>query len=251
MLAASIDLDARTLGFEAGRGGAALPHRAAPRDERDVGAGALDDGPSQRKPSSVVLDRPLGEAVEPCRFEKDHRVGIADGRQQQSVGPLRRRGGHALESRHVGEKRLDALRVVLGGMDAAAGGGAQHQGTGHAAPGTGAKPGGVIRELVQGRIDEPRELDLAHRLEALRRHADRRAADEQLRQRGVANAAFAEPLEEALGGAEHASVHPDVLAEHEHVVVLLHGPDQRHVHGLDERHVSHCALPRNRHRARL
>ena len=97
----------------------------------------------------------------------------------------------------MGEKCLDALGVVLGGMDAAAGGSAQHQGAGHAAPGAGTQPRCVVRELVEGGVDEPCELDLAHGPETLRCHTDRCAADEQLRERGVEHAAFPEPFQQA------------------------------------------------------
>ena len=60
---------------------------------------------------------------------------------------------------------------------------------------------------------------------------------------GVAHAALAEAFEESFGGPEHAAVHPDVLAEHEHVGVLLHRAYQCEVHRLDERDFSHVASP--------
>ena len=70
-----------------------------------------------------------------------------------------------------------ALGVMLRRADPAAVGRAQHHRAGQPAAGAVAQPRGVVGELIDCRIDEAHELDLGHRLQPLRRQADRDAGD--------------------------------------------------------------------------
>ena len=116
------------------------------------------------------------------------------------------------EPRDVGEERLRALGVVLGGVDPAAVRGAQHQGAGEAPAGAVAQARGMVQELVEGRVDEAHELDLGDRPEPLGGHTDGHAGDEGLRERRIEHPLGPEALREPRGGAEHAAVHAHVFA---------------------------------------
>ena len=64
-------------------------------------------------------------------------------------------------------------------------------------------------------------------------HADRHAGDQAFGQRRVLHALGAEALLQAGGGAEHAAVDADVLADHDDVRIVLHLPAMRHRDGFD------------------
>ena len=81
----------------------------------------------------------------------------------------------------------------------------------------------MIHKLIDARIDEAHELDLTHRLEALRCHTNAQSADQQLGQRRVDHAFGSEPLLQPDRGAEDAAVDAYILAEHDDIGVLLHG----------------------------
>ncbi len=120
-----------------------------------------------------------------------------------------------------------------------AAGRAQHHRAGQSSLSTIAQPRGMIYKLIDARIDEAHELDLTHRLEALCRHADAQAADQQLGQRRIDHPLGPEPLLQPDRGAEDAAVDAHILAEHDDVGVLLHGACERQVDGFDQSHLSH------------
>src|ERR1700730_6217199 len=91
----------------------------------------------------------------------------------------------------------------------------------------------VIDDLVESRIEKAHELDLGHRFQAVRRHADGHARDHGLGERRVLDAVRAEPGLQARGRAEHAAIGADILADHDDGVVMLHLPAMRHRDGLD------------------
>ena len=91
----------------------------------------------------------------------------------------------------------------------------------------------VVDDLIQRRIQETHELNFRHRLQSVRRHADRHAGDRRLGQRRVLNPVRAEARLQPGGGAEHAAVRADVLADHDDRCVMLHFPAMRHCDGLD------------------
>ncbi|MNT42751.1 hypothetical protein D3C72_1791840 [compost metagenome] len=110
------------------------------------------------------------------------------------------------------EHRLRALGVMLGRVDAGPAGRAHHHRTAQPAARAVAHVAGVVEDVVDGRVDEARELDLGHRLEPHRRHADGRADDAAFGQRGVDHARLAKAGLQAHRGTEHAAVDADVLA---------------------------------------
>ena len=61
-------------------------HRGAPADQGDVAAFAQGEGRAQRQGFAVVSDRFFQQPVQPGGLQKNHRVGVADGGQQQAVG---------------------------------------------------------------------------------------------------------------------------------------------------------------------
>src|SRR5438552_539157 len=62
--------------------------------------------PGRRRPVGVTVERTV---VEPLRLEKDYRVVILDGTDQQSLGVVRVRRYHRLQAADMGEQRLRAL----------------------------------------------------------------------------------------------------------------------------------------------
>ena len=89
-----------------------LDHRA-PGDERDVAPSRSTKHRLERQSDAVVGDLLARGAVEPGRLEKHHRVGIADGGQQQAIGARRRRRDHDPQTRDMREHRLRAFGMVL------------------------------------------------------------------------------------------------------------------------------------------
>ena len=96
-------------------------------------------------------------------------------------------------------------------------------------------------QLVVGRIGEPRELDLGHRVVAGDGHADGHPHDARLGQRRVDDPLLAEPLHQPVGDPEHPAVPAHVLAQDDDLGVALHLLQQRlvdGVHHVQPRHLS-------------
>ena len=87
-----------------------------------------------------------------------------------------------------------------------------------------AQLGHLRHDLVEGRVDEPVELDLAHRPVAPNGQPDRRADDAGLGQRRVDHAAVAEVPLQTLGDAEHTAELPDVLAHEDDLGIAAPWP---------------------------
>ena len=68
---------------------------------------------------AVGLEIGAHGAVEGYRLADQHGIGIADGRQRQAVGVLRRRRRHDLHAAVVYEVGFDALRMPEPALDAA------------------------------------------------------------------------------------------------------------------------------------
>eukprot|EP01155_Anaeramoeba_flamelloides_P029910 Anaeramoba_flamelloidesa85813_30.p12 GENE.a85813_30~~a85813_30.p12 ORF type:complete len:173 (-),score=13.68 a85813_30:1941-2459(-) len=117
-------------------GGQGFADHGAPADQGDVTAFAQGEAGIQRQRLAVVLHQCLAGAVDPLGFEKDYWIVTTDCSQQQAVGPCRGRRDHDPQSRDVGEQGFGALGVVLGRMDAAAEGRAQHHRAAEPATGT-------------------------------------------------------------------------------------------------------------------
>ncbi len=159
--------------------------------------------------------------------------------EQQSIRPGRRRRTHHANAGMMRQHRFETFRVVLGRVNTAAMRHAHDERQRDAASRAMAHARHVIGDLVHGGIDESHELDFRDRLQALTGHAQRHARDHALRERRVLYAILAEFLLQAGGGAEHAAIHADVLAEHDHRRVVRHFPRVRAVDGLDHRHLRH------------
>jgi hypothetical protein len=124
-------------------------------------------------------------------------------------------------------------------MDAAGVRRADHQRAGQAPACAVAIAGGVVHHLVDAGIEEAAELDFRDRLQALRAETDRHRRDQGFGQRGVDHAVFAELVEQAERGAEHAAVAADVFAEDDDVVVARHLGFEREVDGFNKSDIGH------------
>lgn len=106
-----------------------------------------------------------------------------------------------------------------------------------AAPRAEPVPGELLRNLVEGLVQEAQELDLRHRHEPADGQPDRGTDDGPLGERGVEDPAR-EAGVQALGGSEHPSEPTDVLAEENHPVALVHGIGQCGPDGLEQSHLA-------------
>ncbi len=159
-----------------------------------------------------------------------------------SSRPYARAGEEGHTTRRPGVMRehgLQAFRVMLGGVNAAAVRHAHHQGQRNAAARAMTHAGHVVRDLIHGGVDEPHELDLRDGAQALARHADGHAGDHAFGERSVLHAILAEFFLQAGGGAEHAAIDADVFTQNHHCRVVRHFPRMRVVDGLDHRDFRH------------
>jgi len=105
-----------------------------------------------------------------------------------------------------------------------------------------AQLGGLVDELVEGRVDVVGELDLGDGLHALGGGADGEADDALLRQRRVEDALRPELGRQIHRGAEDAA-EGDVFAEKEHALVGAEGRAEGVVDRLEEVHASRGRVP--------
>jgi hypothetical protein len=113
---------------------------------------------------------------------------------------------------------------------------ADHDGHAHGALVPVGDLGELARDLVERRVDEAVELDLAHGPVAAHRQADGRADDAGLGERGVDDPARAEVALQVLGDAEDAAERADVLAHEQDLVVVLERAAEAGVEGLRHGH---------------
>ncbi len=139
----------------------------------------------------------------------------------------------------MGEHRLRTFRVMLGGVNAGAARRAQHHRAGHSPPRAIAQARRVIDDLVNRRIDEAGKLNFGDGLQPHRRHAHRDPGDAAFGQGRVDHARAAEARLQAVGGAKHAAIDADVLAEKQHLVVFAHCARERKIDGLDQSDFRH------------
>nr|GFD48867.1 hypothetical protein [Tanacetum cinerariifolium] len=85
----------------------------APTDQGDVAAFTQGETGVQRQALAIVNQGLRIHSVKPCGLQKNHRIGIVDGRKQQTVGAGGRRRDDNAQARHVGEHRFGAFAVVL------------------------------------------------------------------------------------------------------------------------------------------
>ncbi len=137
------------------------------------------------------------------------------------------------------EHRLQALRVMLRCVNAAAVRHAHDHGARQAAPGAVAHAGHVVGNLVESRVDETHELDFGDRLQSLCRHADGHSGDHAFGERRVLHAILAELLLQSRRRPEDTTVDSDVLSQHHYGRVVRHLPRVRAVDGFDHRNFGH------------
>ena len=170
--------------------------------------------------------------VQPLGLEEDDRVVGGDGGAQQPVGVGDGRGRDDVEAGGGHVVRLGGVAVVLDAADAAAVGHADGDRQRHRAPGAVAHPGDMADELLEGRVGEGVELHLDDGPQPVHGHADGRAQDARLGERGVRAAVVAELLGEPVGDPEDAAQGADVLAHDMDGRVGGHGVAQRPAEGL-------------------
>src|SRR5439155_6660194 len=144
-----------------------------------------------------------------------------------------------LEAWDVRVESLHRLRVVEAAVDAPAERRPDHDRAGVLAIGPVADARRLAHDLVEGRVDEVRELDLRDRYQPVQRGAYGDADDARLCQRGVQYACLAELAVQALGGQEHAALLADVLAQHPDPLVAIHLLVERLPDALDQGLDSH------------
>ena len=171
----------------------------------------------------------LLQPVAALRLEKDDRVVEGDRRAQQRICVRRRARRHDRQARGVRVVRLGTLGVMLDGADTAAVGDADHHRQADASPGPVAVFRDVADHLVEGRVGEAVKLHLYHRAQPVDRHADGRADDPRLRDRGVEAAVDAHLRLQTVTDPEDTAQLADVLAVDHHGVVLAHRVAQRGV----------------------
>ncbi len=131
--------------------------------------------------------------------------------------------------------------MMLDRLDPAARRRAQHHRTGQPTARARAQPRGVIEDLVDAGIGKAGELDLCHRAKALRREPDRHSGDRRLGQRRIEHALLAEKLEQPVGRAKHATVDADVLPQHQHARIVVHGALERGIDRLHQAELGHAS----------
>ena len=244
------DVDHRRLDPLAGQeigGLEGLPEQGTPAHERQVAALAHDEAAVERQGLAVVLERLLRRPVDPLGLEEDDGIRVADRREQQAVGGARRGRDDDADARDVGVERLGALGVVLGRFDAAAVGCAQHDRARQPAAGPVAQPPGMAHQLVdRGYMNPSNWNSTTGRKRCAPSPTARPAAGP--RTPGVEHPGRAEAGEQAVGGAEHAAVPADILAQHQDARVLLHRPGEA-MRIASTRLTSLMAAPRHERRA--
>ncbi len=178
-------------------------------------------------------------AVTRDRLEHEDRVVAADGAGEQPLGVRRvRRHDHG-EPRSVRVGRLDRVGVQLGGAHTAAVGRAHGDRAVEAPAAAVAQPRELAHQLVVRLHREAAELDLGQGHQAGDREPDRRADDHRLGDRHVEHAVRAEPVERAVGGAEHATVRADVLTQEHDALVARHLVEDRLADRRQHGHARH------------
>src|SRR6266852_9888401 len=132
-------------------------------------------------------------------------------------------------------------------MHSATEGRADDDGNGPVAVGAISRARGLADDLIEGGVDEVRELDLRDRYETVEGRADRNADDARLGKRHIEDACLAELCVQPVRGAEDTAFAPDVLAHDEHALVALHLLGDGRAHSLDHPHLSHPLYPSTTH----
>ena len=157
--------------------------------------------------------------VAPLGLEEDDRVVARDGLLDHAERVGRAAAGDHLQAGGVGEVRLGTLAVMLDRADAATERNPNGDRHFHGSAAAVVQLRELAHDLVEGRVDEAVELDLADRPVAAHGKADGGADDAGLGERGVDHALLAEVLLQPVGDPEDAAELADVLTHHQHPLV--------------------------------
>ena len=94
---------------------------------------------------------------------------------------------------------------------------------------------GLMQQLIESHIEEIDELHFADRSHAHERRADRGAQNGGFGDRRVTHALGSEALQQALGHAECAAEHANILADNEHPRVFGHQLGVRRAQAFGQR----------------
>ena len=214
-----------------------------PAHERDVAAFAHDRGTADVERVAFLRhmhDRARHRA-EPAHAlqrlveHEHHRVVVGDRREHQALGVVRVRRHHHLETRHVREARVQALRMLAGIAVTAADRGHQHHRAAHAAAGEVRLLGGEVVDRVEAHAEEVDEHQLHDRPHPRCREADRGTDEAGLGNRRVAHALRSMRGEQSLRRTEHTAELGDVLAHDQHRGIVAHRLRQRLADRLGDR----------------
>ena len=197
-----------------------LPLRSVRAWPIGAGSGRIGDG--------------LPAEVQRLVLDEHDRIRIGDGGLQKSGGVGGAARHHDLQPGHVRQPRLEALGVLGAVALPGAALSAEHERHRQLPARHEVRLGRLVDQLVERERDEVDEHDLDDGFETRLGRTDRHAADGALADRRVADALAAELLGEPSGDQVRAAL-GDVLAEHDHSLVLAHRTRERPVDRLDER----------------
>ncbi len=160
-------------------------------------------------------------------LEKQHRVGIADRRQQHpfGVGGSGRHGD--LQTGKMNEGAVVATRVARSAAGAGGELGADHHGNVYSSAGHIMITRRVRRQLIHRQRQQIGELNFDDRAHAVDRGANRQANQRGFGDRCVEDALFAELLDQAAGDTVSAAKQRDILAHDKHALIARHLGTQR------------------------
>ena len=190
-----------------------------------------------------IVGHILLAGIERLVLHHDHRIGIVDGGAHQPIGIGDAGRAHHLQARDMREPRLQALRMLWPGGNAAAMRQAHHHR--HAALATEheARLGRLIDDGIHRNGDEIHEHDFDHRPQPGHRRAHGGTDDGGFRDRRVAHPVLAISFQQAARHAEGAAGGCDILAEHDHGRIGRHGVRQGLVQRTDVAKLCHRYAP--------
>ena len=183
-------------------------------------------------------------SVQPPVLDEDHRVGIADGLDQQVMGVGDRSRHHDLQAGDVGEHRLERLGVLGAGAAARPRLGPEDDRDRERAGGHVAELRRLVEDRVQADPDEVHEHDLDDRPQAGHRRADGGADVAHLADRRIQDTVGTEPVIEPLRDGEDPAAGADVDPDQHDRVVLGHRVGHALVERVDVARGHLCGLGR-------
>ena len=204
--------------------------RRAVGDDRHVAAAPAHGRAGERR-RGVVGELALHPRVEALLLEEQHGVGICDRGAEQQPGVLGGGGARDLEPGRAQEPGLGVLRVERAARESSGGRRPDHERDAEAVAEVHLRGG--VDDGVHAARQEVAELELDDGPHPVERHADGRAGERCLADRRIDHALLAELLLQPGRRAKRATAAADVLAQHEHAVVVAERRAQSEPDGLD------------------